>query len=171
MRFQVSAWLKGISSIRTPSCWKKTFGVSRVALPLPLNAPLKHFHGTSSVPQNMTPSQRLHVRTWNYVLFVCYVWLEAAPLAWRTDSRLIRCWTSVSLLRPREASWKCSTRRWSRAQWPSAQLCAPPQLAPRPGTPGSVACYPNYPFNLDLEMNWPRGQRAAPKRLLSLLVF
>lgn len=161
MRFQMSAWLKGISSIRAPSCWKRHLGCPVWPCLCPSMPPLKHFHGTS-VPQNTAPSQRLHVRMWSYVLFMCYVWLEAAPLAWRADSRL-RCWTSVSLLRPTEASWKCSTQRWSRAQWLSAQLPRP-QLAPRPGT-WKCRLLSQLPFNLDLKMNWPRGQREQLQRL------
>lgn len=170
MRFQMSAWLKGIRSIRAPSCWKRHLGCPVWPCLCPSMPPLKHFHGTS-VPQNMAPSQRLHVRMWSYVLFMCYVWLEAAPLAWRADSRL-RCWTSVSLLRPTEASWKCSTQRWSRAQWLSAQLPRP-QLAPRPGTPGSVACYPSDPLIWIWRWIGPEGRESSSKdsRLLSLLVF
>lgn len=47
-------------------------------------------------------------------------------------------------------------------QWLGVQLSVL-QVAPRPGTPGGIACYCNYPLSLDLEM--PREQREQLQRL------
>lgn len=43
----------------------------------------------------------------------------------------------------------------STVAWCAAAIGAATHTGP--GTPGSLACYCNYPFSLDLEINWPRG--------------
>lgn len=131
--------------------WKDIW-VFHVAMPLPLDAPFKTFPWRTSVPQNMSLSKRLS--ECGAVCCPCYVWLEASSVL---EGKTLESGAGFVFHFQANKS-ELGTAAFGlgkEVQWLSAQLPTL-QLMPRSGTPGSVACYCNYPFNLDLEMNWPR---------------
>lgn len=150
---------------------EKTFGVSRVALPLPLNAPSKTLpwdictpkHGTESkAPCTYVELCAVHV--------LCLAWSSSLGLKGRLQTQVLDfclvAQANRSELEMQHSALVKSTQ-WLRAQLPR------PQLAPRPGTPGSVACYPSDPLIWIWRWIGPEGRESSSKdsRLLSLLVF